>query len=223
MTPSRAYQKLILVLAALVPVLVVWQLLSLAQSGHKDDIQLAKSKEMPQVRPAWPVHINKPNGPPRVQTDVVGMDGRTITVSCSSCHSTREPNRQLRDGSNLKEFHQNLTTVHGDLTCLSCHNQDDYDTLRLADNQKVEYSEVMRLCAQCHGPQYRDYQNGSHGGMTGYWDQEKGPRYRNNCVDCHDPHAPAYTGMHPAPGPNDRFMQRSDEHGGTVETEGGHS
>jgi len=221
--PPRAYQKLILVLAALVPVLAIWQLLSIAQPDYQGEIQISESRELPKIRAAWPVHINKPNGPPRVQTDVVGMDGRTVTVSCSSCHSTREPNKQLRDGSNLKEFHQNLTTAHGNLTCLSCHNQDDYDTLRLADEQKVEYSNVMQLCAQCHGPQYRDYQNGSHGGMTGYWDREKGARYRNNCVDCHDPHAPAFVGMQPAPGPNDRFLQHAEEPHGETKQEGGHS
>jgi hypothetical protein len=64
----------------------------------------------------------------------------------------------------------------------------------------------MRLCAQCHGPQYRDYQNGAHGGMTGNWDLSKGGRVRNNCIDCHDPHAPRYPTVTPSRGPNDRFL-----------------
>ena len=59
----------------------------------------------------------------------------------------------------------------------------------------------MTLCAQCHGPQFRDYQHGAHGGMTGYWDLTKGGRMRNNCIDCHDPHAPKYPTVTPGPRP----------------------
>jgi hypothetical protein len=64
----------------------------------------------------------------------------------------------------------------------------------------------MTLCAQCHGPQFRDYQHGAHGGMSGFWDLSKGGRTRNNCIDCHDPHAPKYPTVTPARGPNDRFQ-----------------
>jgi hypothetical protein len=70
----------------------------------------------------------------------------------------------------------------------------------------VEFADVMKLCAQCHGPQFRDYQHGAHGGMNGYWDLSRGGRSRNNCIDCHDPHAPAYVGAIPAPRPRDRFL-----------------
>ncbi len=97
--------------------------------------------------------------------------------------------------------------AHGERTCLSCHNARDYDTLRLADGSALAYRNVIKLCAQCHGPQYRDYRHGSHGGMNGYWDLSRGPRYRNNCVDCHDPHAPAYPRVRPAPPPRDRFFR----------------
>jgi hypothetical protein len=78
--------------------------------------------------------------------------------------------------------------------------------LRLADGRSLPYSDVMSLCAQCHGPQFRDYQHGAHGGMTGYWDLSKGGRTRNSCIDCHDPHAPKYPTVTPARGPNDRFL-----------------
>jgi formate-dependent nitrite reductase cytochrome c552 subunit len=71
--------------------------------------------------------------------------------------------------------------------------------------------EAMRLCAQCHGPQYRDYKRGSHGGMTGHWDLSRGERTRNNCVDCHDPHAPAYPGTTPVLPPRDRYLRGAHE------------
>ena len=67
--------------------------------------------------------------------------------------------------------------------------------MRLADAQQ--------LCAQCHGPQTRDYVHGSHGGMSGYWDKTKGERVRRACVDCHDPHAPAYPAWTPVFPPRD--------------------
>ena len=153
-----------------------------------------------------PVIIRKPAGPPMVATGLKDHNGMPAMATCVSCHATRaaEPENSATD--DLDEFHQGLTVKHGSLSCVSCHNADDYGTLRLADGKKVEFTDVMTLCAQCHGPQFRDYQHGSHGGMTGYWDLTRGPRQRNNCVDCHDPHAPAYVGVHPAPPPRDRFL-----------------
>jgi hypothetical protein len=40
--------------------------------------------------------------------------------------------------------------------------------------------------------------------MVGYWDLAKGGRIRNNCIDCHHPHAPKYPIVTPAPRPRDR-------------------
>lgn len=142
------------------------------------------------------LHILKPEHP-RVLTGKVRSDGTPETVSCSTCHSTKEPNVALASSTDLKDFHVGMKFTHGSLSCLSCHNVDNYDELKLADGRGVSFPNVMTLCAQCHGPQYRDYQRGSHGGMTGYWDLTKGPRTRNHCVTCHDPHSPAYPKMMP--------------------------
>ena len=67
----------------------------------------------------------------------------------------------------------------------------------VATGEPLPMTEVVTLCAQCHGPQYRDFKAGAHGGMTGYWDLSRGDRTRNNCVSCHDPHSPKYAGGHP--------------------------
>ena len=160
----------------------------------------------------WPVYISRPSRAPRVETSVVDSLGRPVTVSCSSCHATREPNYDNNRSSQLEVFHQNLTFKHGQLSCLSCHNPDNYDQLRRADGRALQYPQVMALCGQCHGPQARDYARGSHGGMTGYWDRSKGPRNRNNCVDCHDAHAPAYPKVRPVFPPKDRFAPASAAH-----------
>ncbi|MDC0935999.1 hypothetical protein OAS39_06910 [Pirellulales bacterium] len=167
------------------------------------------------------VTIRKPAAPPWVELgphSTLGKHdstGKPVTVACSTCHAARPPNLANRESADLDEFHQNLAFRHGNLTCLSCHNPRNYDTLHLADGSSVEYAEVMTLCAQCHGPQTRDYQHGAHGGMTGYWDLSRGPRTRNNCVDCHAPHAPQFPAMIPTFKPRDRFLDgvRGDEKG----------
>lgn len=106
----------------------------------------------------------------------------------------------------MNEFHGSLKIAHGKISCLSCHNADDYDALKLADGSRVEYSNVMQLCAQCHGQQMRDYKHNVHGGMNGHWDLTRGPRERLNCIDCHNPHSPQFPKMQPTFKPKDRFL-----------------
>lgn len=151
--------------------------------------------------------IRNPAGSPSVKTGLLDPHGQPISVACNTCHATRPPNAELRVGGNLAIFHQGLKGNHGNLTCVSCHDSNEgYQTLRLADGKSLPFTEVMQLCAQCHGPQFRDYSHGAHGGMTGYWDLTQGPRQRNNCIDCHDPHSPKYPTVRPARGPQDRFQ-----------------
>lgn len=153
-----------------------------------------------------PVSISVPTGPPVAYVpDPKGGNG-LIAVSCTTCHTTREPNYKNVTSTDLDEFHQNMTVAHGTMSCLSCHNPGDYDTLKKADGSPVTYPNVMQLCAQCHQSRYNDYLHGAHGGMNGYWDLSKGPRTRKACIDCHDPHAPAIPKMLPQFKPLDRFM-----------------
>lgn len=159
------------------------------------------------------VVIRTPQNPPGVPTGTFDEKGRPLIVACATCHTTKPANLDAKLGSQLTQFHQGLVGKHGTLSCASCHNPNDgYTTLRLADGKSVSHSEVMTLCAQCHGPQFRDYQHGAHGGMNGYWDLSKGGRTRNNCVDCHDSHAPKYPTVSPARGPNDRFQSGGSGH-----------
>ncbi|MGJ8639471.1 MAG: cytochrome c3 family protein [Opitutaceae bacterium] len=139
---------------------------------------------------------------PTVLSDAISHTGQPVEVACATCHTTREP-AATRSSEDLDEFHQGLVMQHGDLSCLSCHNSENYDTLKLADGTTVGFENVMQLCAQCHGPQSRDYRNGSHGGMSGFWDMSKGPRQRNACTVCHDAHAPAYPQLMPVFPPKD--------------------
>ena len=164
--------------------------------------------------PRHAVEVRKPAGPPVFHTGIKDANGKSVTMACAECHTTREPNPENRLGQPMAFFHQTFKAQHGNLACVACHNPADrYATLRLADGTSLPYTEVMQLCAQCHGPQYRDYQHGAHGGMTGYWDLSRGGRTRANCVDCHNPHAPKYQPVQPAGGPNDRGTANEKESG----------
>ena len=150
--------------------------------------------------------------PPAGASAGLDVRGQPVAIACMVCHSTRSPNRANATGEDLDEFHQGLQIVHGGLTCLSCHNADDYGSLHLSGGARVEFTNVQALCAQCHAKTVNSYEHGAHGGMTGYWDLTRGGRVRNGCLDCHDPHAPAFPQMTPTFKPIDRFLQE-DGHG----------
>lgn len=162
--------------------------------------------------------IRKPLGPPVIHLDLPGLSENEKTVACSTCHSTREANFKTRKSDDLLSFHQDMPFSHGSLSCYSCHNPNDADTLRLADTTVVEYANVMDLCSQCHSRQAMDYKHGAHGGMQGYWDLSRGSRTRNNCVDCHDPHVPQFPKMKPTFKPRDRFLSPHSSHEETSDT-----
>ena len=158
----------------------------------------------------FPVTIRQPLAPPLAH----GVDpnsGAPVTVACMTCHATRTPNLANHATADLDLFHQGLQVEHGANTCLSCHNPQDYGSLHLANGTRVEFVDVVTLCTQCHGPQWRDFQHGAHGGMNGYWDLNRGPRERNTCTSCHDPHAPHFRGAQPALTPRDRFLEPTHE------------
>ena len=177
--------------------------------GHPDPTNSTTPTNVDAVR--YPVKFRPRAGGTGsgIITSLRDHSGEVIKAPCGSCHAGKAPKRSRRSGGTLQIFHSGLTLRHGTLTCLTCHNDDDYDTLRLADDTPVQFDDLMTLCGQCHGPQKRDYDHGSHGGMTGFWDLTRGPRLRNQCVHCHDPHAPAYVGVVPAPGPRDRFLRQA--------------
>jgi len=152
-----------------------------------------------------PVIFKQHEGPRKISTGLTNLHGQPVMASCSSCHATTRPNVETRTSADLDQFHQGLKYLHGNLTCLSCHNAANYDTLRLADSRAVQFSEVVTLCSQCHGSQRRDYDMGLHGGMNGHWDLSKGGRTRNICVNCHDPHSPAFPLVMPVFPPRDRI------------------
>lgn len=155
-----------------------------------------------------PVTVNTP-ATLGVDADLTDIHGTPIAVPCATCHGGSEP--LAFDAGNPEDMHGDLDLNHGALSCDACHSQDRLG-LKLADNTQLELGDAMTLCAQCHGPQHRDYQAGSHGGMTGHWDLRQGPRLRNHCLDCHGAHSPAIGQVMPAPRAIDRGASPAQEH-----------
>lgn len=158
-----------------------------------------------------PTTISAPRSLVAMEVPIPGREGETAPIRCATCHELRpedyEPPTSVDD---LRPPHGGLVFDHGELACISCHSAEVADELHLASGEVLPMSEAMQLCGQCHGTQLRDYDHGAHGGMRGYWDLSRGPRERNHCVDCHDPHAPTFPKMLPLPGPNDRFTSSSE-------------
>ncbi len=151
--------------------------------------------------------IITPPGLGKLTTSIVDMHGQFVGIRCSTCHGAGDigdPPAQYAD--ELTEFHREMEFSHGDLACASCHATDDRDKLTLASGALLDYDDTMDLCAQCHSSEYKSYQHGAHGGMSGHWDRTQGERVRNHCVVCHDPHEPAFPQVTPADPPRDRFF-----------------
>ncbi len=166
----------------------------------------------PVDRKLHPTEVRNPPSLGTLDTGLRDPSGASIGVACATCHDPSHPDALARSRDVPEDFHAGIELHHGTLGCASCHAPDDRTRLRLADGETIPMRDVLQLCGQCHGPKYRDYKRGSHGGGRGYWDSTRGPWIRNNCVSCHRAHAPAYPVVMPAAPPNDRFLPiASDE------------
>ena len=120
--------------------------------------------------------------------------------SCNSCHQLFESEW---DGQRPLVQHTHISLAHGlNNQCNNCHARDDRERLILYDGSTVLFSNTERLCAQCHGPVFRDWERGTHGKTLGAWDLSSPAAQRLSCAECHDPHAPAFGPIKPLPGPN---------------------
>jgi len=153
---------------------------------------------------AQPTQIHDSPRLSSIATDKRDPLGRPLRVACVTCHSLRTPQALPASTQELDEFHVGLKFDHGDLACASCHVVGKQDRLKLADGRAIPMHDAMTLCSQCHGPTRRSFDRGAHGGMTGAWSSQYGQRSRNQCVDCHDPHVPAYVPGRPVFPPRDK-------------------
>jgi|Deesub1362A_J573_1020465.scaffolds.fasta_scaffold20625_2 hypothetical protein len=116
---------------------------------------------------------------------------------CTSCHTEMEVNRSKRP----LQFHEEVNIdSHAERVfwCLDCHNPDNRNKLKLINGESIGFTEVHRLCGQCHGSIYRDWRAGVHGKRTGYW---KGTKRYVLCTNCHNPHNPRFQKIKPERSP----------------------
>ncbi len=151
-----------------------------------------------------PVTIVRPSSAGKLATNREEISGSPVAIACATCHSAGSQPAFVNRKGVVKEFHKHVSLRHAGLQCKSCHVEARPD--RLHDTSGTEFSilDSMRLCSQCHGLIRRSYDNGAHGGMRGYWDLQRGPRERNDCITCHSPHRPAYPKVAPVAGPKER-------------------
>lgn len=129
-------------------------------------------------------------------------------MNCAACHAPEEK-VELKfdnDGKILTPAaHTNDVARHGRTIgndhCFTCHDQANLTELHTPGGKKLKLTESTLLCASCHGPSYRDWQNGVHGRSNGHWNAMFGPSERKDCTSCHDPHAPAIPRIKPLPPP----------------------
>lgn len=179
---------------------LAWWMVSLSPPiviPRSDPITVSRDRIVPGA-------LRKPMGDP--PTAVIGG----YTHACNECH-------QLFSSPPLERRtlmqHTHITLNHGmNDRCFNCHDRANRERLVLHDGTPLRFDEVPRLCSQCHGTVFRDWQRGTHGKTLGSWDTTRGDQHRLICNDCHNPHSPAYPKIEPLPGPRTLRMGDQSEH-----------
>lgn len=124
-------------------------------------------------------------------------ENHLVSFPCNNCH-TQELNKMVSDDPSGKKAHWDIKLKHATeeaLSCTTCHNTNDVEHLRLNSGKKVNYNKSQKVCAQCHSTQFNDWVGGAHGKKIGGWAP---PRVSNTCVNCHNPHSPAFESRWPS-------------------------
>ncbi len=144
----------------------------------------------------------------RSYADLVKAKEDLSDYDCYACHEKTKPPRIRFDAQNriiIPKEHSDIAMAHGsherNNLCYNCHNEQNLLTYQVRDSRELKFDSVPALCGTCHGPVYRDWENGAHGRTGGFWDRKSGAPARLVCTNCHDPHAPRFGGLAPAPGP----------------------
>lgn len=119
---------------------------------------------------------------------------------CNNCHKLF---RSATEKTTGRVQHTEIVFNHGlNDRCYNCHDKDKRERLVLRDGSLIPFTEAPQLCAQCHGTTFHGWERGSHGKTLGSWDRNS-PAYRRlTCVECHDPHSPAFPPVQPLPAPH---------------------
>lgn len=151
--------------------------------------------QQPAVGLASDTHLD--TAPPR-ETEGLDLVKLGWTYDCMDCHKLLRQPKWRYDRPMVE--HTDIHLEHGNNRfCLNCHHPTQRNAFVDYDGSEIAQADVVLLCAKCHGPTYRDWQAGVHGRQNGYWNEAMGDRTRLRCIQCHDPHQPAFPSMKPLP------------------------
>lgn len=126
------------------------------------------------------------------------VDGAAQT--CNGCHQIF---RSASPGGAALNYHADIGLRHGmNNRCVNCHDPANREVLALRDGTTIPFAQAPRLCAECHGTVFRDWERGTHGKTLGSWINQSESQHRLRCNECHNPHAPKYEPYTPLPGPS---------------------
>lgn len=118
------------------------------------------------------------------------------SYECTNCHT--KPLHQMQNDKESKKAHWDVQLVHGDantMNCTTCHDGDNMNKLKSITGSEISFDHSYNQCAQCHSKQKKDWLGGAHGKRLGGWVP---PRTVATCVNCHNPHKPAFESRWPA-------------------------
>ncbi len=142
-----------------------------------------------------PEDLHLDTAPPRA-TKGLDLVKAGWTYNCMDCHKLF-PARWHYDDRPFNE-HRDIKLDHGNNRfCLNCHHPTNRNAFVDYDGAEIAESDVVKLCAKCHGTIYRDWQAGVHGRSNGYWEVRLGTKTKLRCIQCHDPHSPKFKEMTP--------------------------
>lgn len=128
-----------------------------------------------------------------------------FTYRCNECH--KDFKTPVRSNNPAGE-HTHIKLNHGeDLGCLACHHPNMRESYVDHEGREIAQNQPVLLCAKCHGTIYRDWKEGVHGRMNGFWDIRQGASTKLICIQCHDPHQPAFKALAPMPPPESAGSQ----------------
>ncbi|HPM31332.1 MAG TPA: cytochrome c3 family protein [Chryseolinea sp.] len=126
---------------------------------------------------------------------------RTMQIKsfpCTNCHSKPIDQLALGRKENEKKAHWDIKIIHGNtdvMNCSTCHTDSNLNELTSLTGTPIVFNQSFKLCSQCHSTQYKDWVGGSHGKRLNGWAP---PRTINTCVNCHNPHQPAFESRWPS-------------------------
>jgi hypothetical protein len=119
-------------------------------------------------------------------------EGAMEKFPCQRCHKVPlvQMKHDRKDGKT--RAHWNVEIKHADkavMNCSTCHDPGDLNQLKTVAGQRVSINASWQVCGQCHFKQVADWKGGSHGKRVAGWAP---PRVSKTCVECHNPHKPAW-------------------------------